>query len=87
MINIVNSSGKTTYDIQTYVCDTEADLVELEAEKPQMGSTVYVIETKKSYIFNSSGETVELPEGGSGGGGVTGVTGPKLRAFCGWGNF
>lgn len=83
MINLVNSSGQTAYDIQTYVLDTEEDLIELKKEKPKMGSTAYVIESQKGYIFNSKGETTELPEGGAS---IADIA-PQLKAYSGWGSF
>lgn len=63
--NIYSQSGQITYGIKYYTVDTENDKTNLPT-KDKMGSKCYVIESKKWYILNGSGEWVPfVPEDGT----------------------
>lgn len=68
MIKIVkqNEPG-SSYGQYFYVCDTEEDLRKVPTKTPEMGSRLYIIETKKEYILNGSQKWVEyISSSGSG---------------------
>lgn len=59
MIGIISVSGHTTYGLREFVLDAEADLEDLTVETA-MGSTAFVIATKKKYMLNGSGVWVDV---------------------------
>ena len=46
-------SGRTTYGVAEYVADTKEDVARIP--KCVMGSTVYIIHTKETYMIDSQG--------------------------------
>ena len=66
---IIANSGKISYGIKHYLCDTLDDIpFEDNGEAIAPGSTVYVIDSKKTYMYNSKGQWIEIiTSGGSGG--------------------
>ena len=46
-------SGRTTYGVAEYVADTKEDVTRIP--KCVMGSTVYIIHTKETYMIDSQG--------------------------------
>lgn len=72
---IIANSGKISYGIKHYLCDTLDDIpFEDNGEAIAPGSTVYVIDSKKTYMYNSKGQWVEIITGG-GSGGVSALSG------------
>jgi len=66
---IIANSGKISYGIKHYLCDTLDDIpFEDNGEAIAPGSTVYVIDSKKTYMYNSKGQLVEIITGGGSGG-------------------
>jgi hypothetical protein len=66
---IIANSGKISYGIKHYLCDTLDDIpFEDNGEAIAPGSTVYVIDSKKTYMYNSKGQWVEIITGGGSGG-------------------
>ena len=59
MIGIVSVSGHTTYGLREFVLDAETDLEDLTVETA-MGSTAFVIATKKKYMLTGSGVWVDV---------------------------
>lgn len=67
-IVITSNSGKTHYALRQYVCDTNADIVDLPIDNVWVGSTAFIIESGETYMLNSALNWVKV-ELGSGGGG------------------
>ena len=66
---IIANSGKISYGIKHYLCDTLDDIpFEDNGEAIAPGSTTYVIDSKKTYMYNSKGQWVEIITGGGSGG-------------------
>ena len=59
-IVITSNSGKAHYALQEWVCDTEEDILDLPIENIWVGSTAYIIDAKKTYMFTSTGEWKEV---------------------------
>lgn len=58
---IIANSGKVSYGIKQYLCDTIDDIpFEDNGEAIAAGSTVYVVDSKKTYMYNSKGQWVEI---------------------------
>lgn len=56
MVKILQQNGQDTYNIITYLADTETDRQNLTVNKYPMGTKIYIIESKKWYILNNSKE-------------------------------
>jgi len=66
---IVKNSGKTSYSIKRYLCDTEEDLPYNEnGEAVAPGSKAYVIADKATFMMGSNGEWYQIQEGSGSGG-------------------
>lgn len=66
---IVKNSGKTSYGIKRYLCDTEEDLPYNEnGEAVAPGSKAYVISDKATFMMGSNGEWYQIQEGSGSGG-------------------
>lgn len=57
MIKMTDTNGNVQYDVNSYVCDTEAD-IDFLPTKVSMGSTAFVIETSHLYMLNGNREWV-----------------------------
>lgn len=57
---LLESGGKTSYNKNTYVCDTVADIENLPTNQISMGSFAFVIETSQVFALNSKGEWKEI---------------------------
>lgn len=68
-IVITSNSGKTHYALQQYVCDTNADIIDLPVDNVWVGSTAFVIDSGETYMLNSALNWVKVDLGGGGGGG------------------
>ena len=65
---IVKNSGKISYGIKRYICDTLEDLPYIENnDVVTPGSKAYVISEKKTYMMGSDEEWHEINEGSGGG--------------------
>lgn len=60
MVSVMSNSGKTTYGIQEFVCDTLEDIKDLPQNGAAPGSAAIVISTGAIYMMNSEGEWVEV---------------------------
>ncbi len=67
MIGSFSQSGTKTYNVNSYVIDTEADIKNLPIYCG-MGSLAKVISTGDIYIFNSDKQWIKQSKGTSGGG-------------------
>ena len=61
MYKLLSSGGKASYDVNTYICDTETDLDNILGKA--MGDRCYVIEEYATYVVNGAGNWVKLPTG------------------------
>lgn len=68
-IIIASNSGKKHYALQHYICDTNADIVDLPIDNVWVGSTAFIIESGETYMFNSQKEWIKIAVEGGGGGG------------------
>lgn len=59
MIKMTETNGNIQYDVNSYVCDIEDDVILLPT-KVSMGSTAFVIETSNIYMLNSNKEWVKI---------------------------
>lgn len=59
MIKLTSSNGDVSYDQDTWVVDTVADLKTIPL-RGGMGSTAFVIETSDVYMKNSKGQWVKI---------------------------
>lgn len=53
MYQKLTQSGRTTYGVSEYVADEKTDVSKIP--KCVMGSTVYIIHTKETYMIDSKG--------------------------------
>ena len=53
MYQKLTQSGRTAYGVATYVADEKSDVARIP--RCVMGSTVYVIHTKETYMIDSKG--------------------------------
>jgi hypothetical protein len=53
MYKILSSGGRASYDVNTYICDTEAELLTIPYKA--MGDRCFVIEEYATYVVNSAG--------------------------------
>ena len=76
MISIGANGEKIAYGIKHYNLDNEADLAKLEARKDHvMGTTAFVIETSKYFMYNGKNMWVEITPFGQINGGGSGGSG------------
>ena len=71
MINVVSTSGHTTYGIKEFVLDTESDIENLDTECSP-GSTAYVIASSQTYKLNGSRQWILQKNTSGGGSGLDG---------------
>ena len=57
---LIESGGRTSYNQDTYVCDSVADITNLPKGRSEMGSFVFVIETSQVFMLDSKGEWKEI---------------------------
>lgn len=63
--NLISQNGKTTYGIQEFVIDTDADTQNLPIDIP-MGSAALSIESGHVFILNSKDEWENITDGEGG---------------------
>ena len=59
MYKILSSGGRASYDVNTYICDTEAELLTIPYKA--MGDRCFVIEEYATYVVNGAGQWLKLP--------------------------
>ncbi len=60
MISTMSNSGKTSYGVTEFTCDTLEDVENLPSQGCAPGSVAIVISTGAIYMMNSKGEWVEV---------------------------
>lgn len=69
-IALTQIGNSTNIPVYHWVCDTTADLANIDTSHAPMGSTCYVIDESKEYVLNSSKEwkerTIATTTGGEG---------------------
>ena len=78
MINIMSQSGKTTYGLIEYVCDSEAEINSLPINNAP-GSTAYVIDSGNIYMLSGGTHTWKKMDNTSSSGNSDDTSKLKLR--------
>lgn len=78
MYSVFEQSGKTTYGIKFFICDTPDDVLTLPIDC-EAGSEAFVIETSQYYMLNNNKEWKEYSNNGNGG--TSGIEGKDGATF------